>query len=569
MTVSLPAVLDRIDRDLDASLSRLFALLRIPSISTDPAYAGACRNAAAFMAETLGEAGFEAGVRTTAGHPMVVGHAGDGPGPHLLFYGHYDVQPVDPLALWETDPFDPRLVAREDGSRIIVARGAADDKGQLMTFVEAARAFRAEAGALPCRVTILLEGEEESGSQSLPAFLDLHGSELKADVALVCDTGMWDRETPGITVSLRGLVGEEVTVTAADKDLHSGLYGGAAQNPIRVLARILADLHDEEGRVTLPGFYEGVAELPPDVRENWQGLGFAEREFLGGVGLSRPAGERGRSVLEQIWSRPTAEANGIVGGYTGEGFKTVIPSKAGAKISFRLVGSQDPERVVAAFREYVRARLPADCTAEFHGHGRSPALSLPHDSEALRRARAALQDEWGRPAALIGMGGSIPIVGEFKRRLGMDSLMIGFGLPDDRIHSPNEKYELTSFHKGARSAWDVASGWPWRPGGRPSADARRRGDPGASGPGRVGPRRVWRPGRPGRVGPRRVWRPGRVGPRRVWRPGRVGPSSPSAPVTPRGRTRRPPRRRAPRGRSGRVRARSRPWAKARTRRRQC
>jgi len=262
---------------------------------------------------------------------------------------------------------------------------------------------------------------------------------------------MWNRDTPAISTGLRGLVGEEVTVHAASMDLHSGYYGGAAANPIHVLAKILADLHDTEGRVTLPGFYDGVPELPEDIRTIWNGLDFSESEFLGGVGLSVPAGEKGRSVLEQTWSRPTAEVNGIEGGYTGKGFKTVIPAMARAKVSFRLVFDQDPAAIRSSFRSFVEQRLPADCKVEFHEHGGSGAIQLPFDSPMLEAARQALSDEWPNPAVMIGMGGSIPVVGEFKRRLGMQSLLIGFGLGDDRIHSPNEKYEMSSFHKGQRS----------------------------------------------------------------------------------------------------------------------
>ncbi|MBB4005230.1 dipeptidase [Aurantimonas endophytica] len=448
----LDSVLACLDLNLDRSVERLNDLLRIPSISTDPAYAADCRRAAEYLAGDLSAIGFDAAVRDTPGHPMVVAHhAGPEGAPHVLFYGHYDVQPVDPVALWETDPFEPRIVIMPDGTRRIVARGAADDKGQLMTFVEACRAFKAETGGLPCTVTIFLEGEEESGSPSLRPFLETNRAELTADVALVCDTNMWDRQTPAISTGLRGMVGEEVTIKAANRDLHSGYYGGAAQNPVRVLAKILADIHDADGRVTIPGFYEGVDELPDAVRAIWDELGFSEAEFLGAVGLSVPAGEKDRSVLEQVWSRPTAEFNGIEGGYTGEGFKTVIAAEAHAKISFRLVSRQDPEHIRAAFRQFVTERLPADCTAEFEEHGGSPAIQLPFDSPWLGAARAALSDEWPKPAVMIAMGGSIPVVGEFKELLGTESLLIGFGLGDDAIHSPNEKYEMSSFHKGQRS----------------------------------------------------------------------------------------------------------------------
>ncbi|RFC65080.1 M20/M25/M40 family metallo-hydrolase [Fulvimarina endophytica] len=449
---SLDSVLSCIDLNLDRSLDRLFDLLRIPSISTDPRYAEDCRKAADFLAGDLAAIGFEASVRDTPGHPMVLArHEGPAGAPHVLFYGHYDVQPVDPLELWTSDPFDPVIREDANGRKRIVARGAADDKGQLMTFVEACRAYKAETGSLPCGVTILFEGEEESGSPSLLPFLEAHRAELKADAALVCDTNMWDRDTPAISTGLRGLVGEEVVVKAANRDLHSGYYGGAAANPIRILSKIIADLHDADGRVTLPGFYDGVDEVPDDVKAQWNALNFSESDFLGEVGLSVPAGETGRSVLEQTWSRPTAEVNGMIGGYTGAGFKTVIAAEAKAKISFRLVFRQDPAAIRKAFRQFVEDRLPADCTAEFHPHGGSPAIQLPFDSPWIAAASEALSQEWPNKAAMIGMGGSIPIAGEFKNQLGMETLLVGFGNGDDAIHSPNEKYEMSSFHRGQRS----------------------------------------------------------------------------------------------------------------------
>ena|SRR5215211_1243653 len=445
------AVLNRIDADLDKSLERLFAFLRIPSISTDPAYKDHCRLAADHIAADLASIGFTTSVRPTAGHPVVIGAAGNGAGPHVLFYGHYDVQPVDPLDLWETPPFEPRLAKLAGGRKIIVARGACDDKGQVMTFVEACRAFKAVTGSLPLGIKIVIEGEEECGSKSLPAFVEASAAELKADLALVCDTNMWDAGTPAITTSLRGLVYEEVTIHAADRDLHSGLFGGAAQNPIRVLTRILAAIHDDNGRITIPGFYDGVHELPTDIRRQWEALGLEPESFLGQVGLKIPAGEKDRLLIEQLSSRPTCDVNGIVGGYTGEGSKTVIPAQASAKVSFRLVGDQDPERIRDAFRAFVRARLPADCRAEFISHAAAPAIALDWGMPALGAARRALAEEWGKDAALIGSGASIPIVADFKRMLGIDTLLIGFGLDDDRIHSPNEKYDLASFHHGIRS----------------------------------------------------------------------------------------------------------------------
>lgn len=455
----LDAVLDRIDRDLDQSIERLFSFLKIQSISTDPAYKSQCQAAAEFVAADLKSIGFATEVRATEGHPVVVGKtsngavnpASKGKAPHVLFYGHYDVQPVDPLELWTSPPFEPRIDTLPDGRKIIVARGACDDKGQAMTFVEACRAYKAVTGSLPLPITMMIEGEEECGSKNLFSFVRDNADELRLDLALVCDTGMWNAETPSITTSLRGLVYEEVKLTCADRDLHSGLFGGAAQNPIRVLSKILAAMHDDQGRVTIPGFYDGVPELPPDIKADLAGLHLTAEQFLGQVGLKVPAGEKDRMLIEQITTRPTAEINGIVGGYTGEGAKTVLPGKASAKVSFRLVGDQDPNKIRDAFRAFVKARLPVDCSVEFANFADSRALALDFHNPVVDKARAALADEWGRKAVTVGAGGSIPIVGDFKSVLGMDSLMVGFALDDDRVHSPNEKFDLKCFHKGTRS----------------------------------------------------------------------------------------------------------------------
>ncbi|MEC3862182.1 M20/M25/M40 family metallo-hydrolase [Mesobacterium sp. TK19101] len=447
--MSLDPVLARIDSDLEAATDRLLDLLRIPSISTDPAFKAECDRAADWLVADLQSLGAEASKRPTSGHPMVVGHI-DGPGPHLLFYGHYDVQPVDPLTLWDRDPFDPQIEDTPRG-RVIRGRGSSDDKGQLMTFVEACRAWKAEHGELPCKITFFFEGEEESGSPSLIPFMKDNAAELTADIALICDTGLFDSRVPAITTMLRGLLGEEVCITGPDKDLHSGMYGGAAMNPIRVLARIIAALHDDTGRITVPGFYDGVPEIPDALKAQWDGLGFDASAFLGDVGLADPAGEQGRSALEMLWSRPTCEVNGISGGYEGDGFKTVLPSKASAKISFRLVGQQDPHALRESFRDHVRSMVPADCKVEFKGHGASPASVMSTDHPAFEAARQALSDEWPDAAAYVGCGGSIPIAGYFKNLLDMDAMLIGFGKDDDQIHSPNEKYDLESFHKGIRS----------------------------------------------------------------------------------------------------------------------
>ena len=448
--MTIDAVLAHVDDNLDAALERLKALVRIPSVSTDPAYKDDCQAAANWLVADLASLGVEAEARQTPGHPMVVGHAGDGR-PHLMFYGHYDVQPVDPLELWHHDPFDP-IVEDRPGGKVIRARGSSDDKGQLMTFMEACRAWKAVKGSWPCKLSFIFEGEEESGSPSLVPFLETHSEELRQpDLALICDTGLFDRDTPAITTMLRGLLGEEVTITGPDKDLHSGMYGGAAINPIRVLARIIASLHDESGRITVPGFYDGVNEMPETVRAQWEGLEFDASGFLRAADLSEPAGESGRSVLEMIWSRPTCEVNGISGGYTGDGFKTVLPSRASAKISFRLVGDQDPFAIRKSFRAMVRDALPPDCSVEFAGHGAGPASVMSTDDPAFEAARRALSDEWPNDAAFVGSGGSIPIAGYFQEILGLQSMLIGFGLDDDQIHSPNEKYDLRSFHKGIRS----------------------------------------------------------------------------------------------------------------------
>ena len=453
MTDKAPdTALAHVDSQLEASLERLFALLRIPSVSTQPEHADDCRRAAAFLCDDLVALGLDASVRETPGLPIVVAHDRQATeGPHVLFYGHYDVQPVDPVALWRSGPFDPVLTDGPDGERCITARGASDDKGQVMTFLEALRAIRAADGRYPLRVSVLLEGEEESGGPSLRPFLDAHAEELRADIALVCDTDMLDGGVPAITTMLRGLVGEEIVITCADRDLHSGLYGNAARNPLHLLVEILASLRDASGRVTLPGFYDGVEDPPASVRESWARIGGGDDALLGPVGLRIPAGEQGYSALEQSWARPTCEINGITGGYGGPGFKTVLPGKASAKVSFRMVAGQDPEQVRAAFRAHVQDRIPADCSVAFHPHGGSRASALPIDGAPLKAALAALSAEWGKPAAIIGSGGSIPVVKDLQEALGMDSLLIGFAKADNRIHSPNEKYDLTSFHKGTRS----------------------------------------------------------------------------------------------------------------------
>jgi len=442
-------VLDHIEATLDAARERWFSFLRIPSVSAQPAHAGDCAAAAAWVRDQLAAMGFQAAVHDTPGHPIVLGHhPGPGPdAPHLLFYGHYDVQPAEPLELWASPPFEPVLQDGPHGPRV-VARGAVDDKGQVMMWLEALRAWHAVHGTLPVRVTALIEGEEEVSSENLEPFLAAHRDALRADVAVISDTGMWDRGTPALTTRLRGIAYVQVTVHAAARDLHSGIFGGSALNPINLLSRILADLHDADGRIQLPGFYDGVTDAAP---AEWTALGFDEAEFLGGIGLSVPSGEQGRSGLERLWARPTADVNGIWGGYAGPGSKTVIAAEAGAKVSFRLVPGQDPAAVVQSFRDFVDARLPADARAVIEVFGTAPGIEIPSGSRFVQAARDVLAEEYGRPAVLIGSGGSIPVVESMRRLLGMDSLLMGFGLDDDQVHSPNEKFDWACFHHGLRA----------------------------------------------------------------------------------------------------------------------
>ena len=451
MNDPLPAILSYLDIQLPAARERLFELLRIPSISAQPVHAPDCRAAAEWLKRDLTSIGFAAEIHETPGQPILLAsHAGAGDGPHLLFYGHYDVQPADPLELWTSPPFEPVLVDGPRGPRI-TARGAVDDKGQVMMWVEAFRAWHAVHGSFPARITVLIEGEEEVGSPNLDAFLLAHRDRLAADVAVISDTGMWDIDTPAITTRLRGIVYLQMDLFAASRDLHSGLFGGSALNPLNLITEILGNLHDADGRITIPGFYDAVRALPPAQAAQWEALGFDEAASLAEIGLSVPAGERGLPPLQRTWARPTADINGIWGGYMNPGSKTIIPAQAHAKLSFRLVPDQDPAAIIAAFRAFVEARLPADARVTITDFSAAPGIEVAADSPFMQAAQTALQDEFDRPAVLIGSGGSIPVVESLRRLLGIDSLLIGFGLADDQVHSPNEKFEQRCFHRGMRA----------------------------------------------------------------------------------------------------------------------
>ena len=460
---SLDDVLQGIDGALDESVARLCELLRFPSVGTDPAFHGACRDAAAWLESLLTQMGFAARMDETTGRPVVVAeYAPKGlpsHAPRILFYGHYDVQPPDPLDLWESPPFEPQLRKGADGEKHIFARGASDDKGQLMTFLEASRAWLKAKGSLPFHLTVLIEGDEEGDSTHLDRYLANNRDKLRADVVFICDTGMWDAKTPAITTRLRGCIAEEILISGPSMDLHSGYYGGPARNPIRVLTKILGELHDRNGRVTLPGFYKGVEPVSLAIRRKWKSLNFPARRYLRDIGLSIPAGEKAYAVHEQLWSRPTAEINGIYAGYTGVGSKTVVPAEAMAKLTFRLVGRQTPSQVRRGLRQFVKERLPADCRVRYKSQGGdSTAVTIAEASPWVRLAQGALTQEWRREPVLMADGASIPIVGTFKSLLEIDSLLVGFSREDDGAHSPNEKYSLTSFRKGIRSWARVIDG---------------------------------------------------------------------------------------------------------------
>jgi acetylornithine deacetylase/succinyl-diaminopimelate desuccinylase-like protein len=455
-----------------AGINRLLDWLRIPSVSTDPKHKADVRRAAEWSAAHLRESGLRVEIRETgtsgpdgkgSGHPIVMAFGGpeSGPGPHVLFYGHYDVQPADPLNLWESPAFEPVIKGSGKGTESdpgerIVARGSCDDKGQVMMFLEALRAWKETTGQVcgGVRFTVLLEGEEESGSVNLEAFLHKHADELRrCHVCLISDTGMLGRKVPAITYGVRGLVYTEVRLHGADQDLHSGLWGGRAPNPNNELAKILGQLWDADGRVTVPGFYDAVRPLTPGERSAWKQLPFSAADALKKIGLPPEAdrGEAGYTAMEREWARPTAEINGISGGYTGPGAKTVIPASASAKVSFRLVADQDPPVIRDAFFDWCRRRTPPGCRWEFIDHSGGNPATVRTDSNYLQAAAGAVERATGVRPVLIKSGGSIPVAGMLKAICGLDTIFMGFGLDDDRVHSPNEKFELECYRMGARS----------------------------------------------------------------------------------------------------------------------
>jgi len=458
-------VLSRLEATDADGIERLCDWLRIASISADPDYRDDCDKAANWAADQLAQAGLDARVLPTGtpdapGQPIVLATTpagvGDG-GPHVLFYGHYDVQPADPLELWESGPFEPAVRAG-DGTvgEHLVARGASDDKGQVAAFLHALRAWHDVSGrpAGGVRMTVLIEGEEESGSENLERFLDEHRAELAdCDFCLISDTAQLARGRPAITYGVRGLAYTQVRLHGPDKDVHSGLWGGRLPNPLNELVKVLAGLWDADRRVTIPGFYDAITEPTPEERERWRALGVDAGAALAAVGLPPEAdvGEAGWTSVEREWARPTAEINGLWGGYTGAGAKTVIPAHASAKVSFRLVDGQDPARIAHAFFDWLRERTPPGCRWELTEMSGGPPASVDPASPWLTRAASAVEQATGAAPALIKTGGSIPVAGMLKAGLGLETVFMGFALDDDRVHSPNEKFELACYRDAARS----------------------------------------------------------------------------------------------------------------------
>ncbi len=441
-------VLQYLQDNRQSALDRLCDLLKIESVSTDPAYRQHCQTAADWVGQELMRCGLDTSVHPTQGHPIVVGRY-DGAGteaPRVLFYGHYDVQPPDPLDLWDTPPFEPTI---RDGR--IYARGSSDDKGQIMTFIEALRAWHETIGKLPVNVTVMIEGEEECGSENMDAFLETHAQSLQADLAVVSDTAWWSKDTPSITYALRGLLYFDLKLHGPNRDLHSGVYGGTLANPANEMVKVLGRLFDQDHRVTVDGFYDDVEPLDSEEQTLWEQLGFTDAAWAKSIGVEALSGEAGFTTLQRRWARPSCDVNGLYGGYMGEGAKTVIPSVVGAKVSFRLAAAQDPAKIEKAFLDWVEANKPPGCRWEVTSYGLATPVIVPTDSPHIMSAKRAVKMGCGADAVLIRDGATIPVVASLKNKLGINTLLIGFGLNDDNLHAPNEKFEIANFEAGCRT----------------------------------------------------------------------------------------------------------------------
>ncbi|MBL7848770.1 MAG: dipeptidase [Cyclobacteriaceae bacterium] len=437
----MSTVKDHIEKNKEKYLSELFDLLRIPSVSADSKHKDDVRKAALFVMNKLKEAGADkVELMETGGHPIVFGEKTVDPSrPTVLVYGHYDVQPPDPLALWNSPPFEPTV---RDGK--IYARGSCDDKGQVYMHIKALE-IMIQQNDVPCNIKFMIEGEEEVGSANLGAFVKANKARLKADVILISDTALISLNQPSITVGLRGLSYMEVQVTGPNRDLHSGVYGGAVANPVNVLCQMIASLHDQNGRVNIPGFYDDVAELSTADRAALNKAPFDLDEYKKELGIAEVQGERGYTTLERTGIRPTLDVNGIWGGYTGEGAKTVLPSTASAKISMRLVPNQHPDKITELFTRHFKSIAPRSVSVNVIAHHGGEAAVTPTDSTAFRAAARAFEEVWGKTPIPTRDGGSIPIVALFKKELGLDTVLMGFGLDSDALHSPNEHYGIQNF----------------------------------------------------------------------------------------------------------------------------
>lgn len=442
-------VLQYLQDNSDQFVEELKELLRIPTVSADPACKPHMQRGAEFIHRQLSNLGLDAEIVPTAGHPIVYAEWLKSPSaPTVVVYGHYDVQPADPLDLWTTPPFEPTL---RDGC--LYARGATDDKGQVFTHIKSAQAWLAATGSLPVNLKYVIEGEEEVGSRNLEDFLAARKQSLKADVAVISDTSQYGPNQPAITYGLRGIIAMEVTLTGPKKDLHSGVFGGAVANPASGLARMVASLHDDKGRVLIPGFYDRVQSLTEAERQQFRDLGFDESAFKQELGVSDVFGEAGFSTVERRWARPTCEVNGMFSGYTGTGPKTIVPSKATVKITCRLVPDQDPEALTKSIHDYLKAQCPPSLAFEFTSYHGCPAFVLDPNSPYIEAASEAIKDAWGVDrVCLIREGGSIPVVQTFKDVLGLDTLLLGWGQNTDNLHSPNEHFSIADFHRGIEAS---------------------------------------------------------------------------------------------------------------------